>query len=117
MYFEIVKKEIANIYIARFHAFLPQASLPTIIKNMLETDLVMSIVETFHHSLVVEKSSSSSSLIDVDVTGFLMALSKTNRFDMAVMFLASKDKKTIGHLLDALPDGPDKSHLRKKFGL
>ena len=88
----------------------PQTSLPNIIKNMLDTDLVMSIVGTFHRALVVEKRT------PVDVTNHLMALSNTNRFDMAVMFLTAKDKKIIGDLIDGFASD-QKDYLRKKYSL
>ena len=78
---------------------------------MLETDLVMSVVNTFHRSIAVDKLSPS----DVDVASYLTALSKTNRFDLAVMFMAKADKTLVKELIDAL--GGDLSTLRKMFGV
>ena len=70
----------------------------------------MSIVGTFHRALVTDNRPT------VNVTNHLLALSKTNRFDMAVMFLAAKDKKLIGELIDRfVTDGKDS--LRKKYSL
>jgi len=87
---------------------VPSTSLPSLIKNMLDTDLLMSIVGTFHRALVIDKRS------PVDVTAHLLALSKTNRYDMAVMFLSAKDKKVIGELIEECVKD-QKDAVRKKF--
>ena len=80
---------------------------------MLDTDLVMSFVDTFHRVIVADKSTFDDAIIP----DFLTALSKTNRFDMAVMFLTNKDKSKIKQLIDSLGCSCDQAFLRKTYGL
>ena len=97
---------------------------------MLDTDLVMSIVETFHRVIVVDRQrqQQQQQQPSIAVVGrHLEALTRTNRFGMAVMFLGAKEKKMIRELIDGLSDGgggggggdggESKDALRKKFGI
>ena len=80
---------------------------------MLDTDLVMSFVDTFHRVIITDKSSPG----DAFIPDFLTALSKTGRFDMAVMFLTNKDKSKIKQLIDGLDCSCDKASLQKIYGI
>ena len=98
------------------HRYLLQLdfkNLSSLLKDQLDTDLLLMIIKCFHeHSFINPEF----------VISFLTSLAKVKRFDMAIMFLSKSDKQLIHSLKEKLlkispMDEGTLSGLFKKYNL
>ncbi|RVE56326.1 hypothetical protein OJAV_G00220060 [Oryzias javanicus] len=85
-----------------------------IFHNSLEPDILNQILETLHHFFIPEESPA----VTLET---LSSLAGVRRFDMAVMFMSSSEKKVITELFDFLLqsqlDRTSVEALKKKYGV
>ncbi|XP_051974318.1 RNA polymerase II-associated protein 3 [Xyrauchen texanus] len=99
------------------YRYLKQISpdvFPKIFQNSLEPDILNLLLKTFHKFYIERED--ASLVLDV-----LRNLVSVRRFDMAVMFMSSAEKKVVQELFDwihraGLTD-PSVQDLQKKYGL
>merc|ERR1712136_152376 len=102
----------ALLYLAQ----ISPKNFPKIIKNMLDTDLVMAIINT------IKQNQESVEDLHFQVLPYLDALTKTDRFDMAAMFMTKTDRGMVQKVIDYqlqrnLMSQTDADGLLKKFGI
>lgn len=87
---------------------------PIIFQNSLEPDILNQILKTFHTFYIQHED--ASVLLDA-----LRYLTRVKRFDMAVMFMSSDEKRVVQELFDWIqrsgPEDDSVKDLKKKYGL
>ncbi|XP_034382637.1 RNA polymerase II-associated protein 3 isoform X2 [Cyclopterus lumpus] len=100
--------------IYRYLRQIKPEAFANIFRNSLEPDVLNQLLGTLHGFYIKNEAPAVT-------LGVLRSLASVRRFDMAVMFLSSSEKKVLKELFDflhqAAPEGSSVAALQKKYGV